>query len=86
MARRVQVSLRDRTATVWHDDGTTVVVPVGIGRPETPTPAGRWRVLERRQEVMDGIAVDVLVLDAPGHICLRGHPDLASLGRACSGG
>lgn len=83
---RVRVSLRDRVATVWRDDGGMVTVPVGIGRPESPTPIGQWRIVAHRQEMSGGMVVDVLQLDAPGGICLRGHPDLESLGRSCSGG
>ncbi|WP_324715290.1 L,D-transpeptidase [Carboxydochorda subterranea] len=86
MGPRVRVSLRERAATVWPDDAGPVTFSVGVGRPASPTPVGQWHVIERRQEVAGGTVVDVFVLDAPGHICLRGHPDLASLGRASSGG
>lgn len=39
------VDLSDRTVTVTRSDGTTEVVPTGIGTPRTPTPLGLGQVL-----------------------------------------
>lgn len=82
----VRISLTQRVAQLQLDDGRTLSFPVGIGRDETPTPIGTWHVVAHRQERQGDTTVEVLELHTPRTICLRGHPDLSSLGRACSGG
>ncbi|MBX6377885.1 MAG: L,D-transpeptidase [Clostridia bacterium] len=68
------------------DEKGVASFPVGVGLPASPTPPGRWAVKARYAVDPAGGGGPVLELTTPRMICLRGTEDLASLGRAASGG
>ncbi|MCY0877387.1 MAG: L,D-transpeptidase [Firmicutes bacterium] len=68
---------------VWDDAVCVARFTVGIGRPDTPTPAGRF-VLHLPTGSADPALVATFTVDPVR--CLRATEDLTSLGRAASGG
>ena len=41
---RIEVHTRSRTLEIWHARRRLAVFPAGVGRPGTPTPAGRFAI------------------------------------------
>jgi hypothetical protein len=77
------VDRKRRVLEVWDGELRVAWFAVSIGRPESPTPRGRFRL--ERPSVLDDPAVVATFTTAPVR-CLRATLDTASLGHAVSGG
>jgi hypothetical protein len=69
---------------VQDDEGLTVGwFPVAVGRPETPTPAGTWRLAA---EPVPGDPGAIARLSSDPPCCLRAADDPRCLGGGVTGG
>lgn len=73
-----------RWINVYESGRLVASFPIGIGRPDAPTPVGRWTITEVGP--VPGDNERVALLSAPGGICLRATAQIQSLGQAHSGG
>ena len=96
---RIKVELRRHRITVWKLNRIVMQAPVGVGRPETPTPVGRFYIVEKLRQLNPhgmygpyafGISAFSNVLEqfggGPGQIGLHGTNYADGLGRDVSRG
>lgn len=85
MAYRIQVNLSDRQLTLWQNGQVVRRYPVAVGRPESPTPTGRFTIVEKERVADPVYGFRWLGLDRPGYgIHGTNSPEL--IGRAVSKG
>jgi lipoprotein-anchoring transpeptidase ErfK/SrfK len=95
---RVLVDLSDRRLTLFENGRRVLRVPVAVGAPATPTPRGRFFVVERIRVSDSGgpYGAYALALSAfsekltywpdGGPVAIHGTDDPSSIGRAVSHG
>ncbi|MGE5508281.1 MAG: L,D-transpeptidase family protein [Chitinophagales bacterium] len=82
----VRVDLPRRTLTVYFDYVPVKVYPVAIGKPETPTPVGEWRIIEKAQWG-EGLGRRWMQISVPwGTYGIHGTSNPGSIGQAASSG
>lgn len=98
VASKIVIHLGERRLLVVRDDIIVAAFPVGIGRPDLPTPSGSYFVTERLRPVPRGGAYGVLALsisafqpklaywEGRGQVAIHGTNQPQTVGQAVSHG
>jgi lipoprotein-anchoring transpeptidase ErfK/SrfK len=85
MAYRITVDTEKRTLTVYKDDIVYRVYPVAIGKPSTPTPKGKFKIINRAVNPGGPFGVRWLGLSKPRY-GIHGTNNPASIGKNVTNG
>lgn len=83
----IKIFVNSRTLTVYSDGEVYKTYPVAIGKPDTPTPVGEWKIIHKSSGWGGGFGTRWLGLNVPwGIYGIHGTNKPWSIGRAESHG
>ena len=85
MPSHIYISLSNRSLHLYQDEQLVNEYPVGIGKPETPTPIGQYNIIEKIDNPPEGMGSRWMRLSVINS-CIHGTNEPSSIGGLVSGG
>lgn len=84
---RILVELSQAQLRVEKDDGSQLVFPVGVGRPNSPTPTGVFPIVGKEPGSRKSPGGKTIYISMPGKLCgIFGTAQARAVGRPVTGG
>ena len=84
---RVVIRLSKAQLQLEKDDGTSLVFPVGVGRPDSPTRTGTFEIIGKEVGVKKSTGTRTIYFSAFGKICgIFGTAQARAVGRPTTNG